>query len=210
MSDQLPSLAKNLAAMPALVAHLRLRLPHAPEEPAGWQPDQPRCAAVLLPLYERDGAPYLLFTQRAATLRAHRGEMSFPGGSREARDRSLGETALRESQEELALDPARVELLGALPPLFTVVSNFLVTPLVGFLPEGPGILHPNPAEVAKILEIPLFAFADPAIFHVERWTRNGAVRLVYFFDYPSARIWGVTAHILYTLLQRLSSDPPPL
>jgi 8-oxo-dGTP pyrophosphatase MutT (NUDIX family) len=209
LPDQLPPFARELAATPTLVERLRAVLSPPDDQPALDTMSRPRSAAVLLPLYDRDGVPHLLFTRRAATLRAHRGEISFPGGSRDPADQSLCATARRESSEELGLDPARVQLLGALDPVFTVVSNFLVTPIVGFLPQGPGPLRPNPAEVAAIIEVPLPALADPAIFHVEHWSRNGIIRSVYFFDYQSLRIWGVTARIVYDLLCCLAHDHAP-
>jgi 8-oxo-dGTP pyrophosphatase MutT (NUDIX family) len=206
LPDQLPPFAEELATTERLVAHLR-RLLTCPEDNATGGVGQPRSAAVLLPLYDRGGVPHLLFTRRATTLRAHRGEIAFPGGARDPRDRTLCETALRESYEELGLEPLRVQLLGTLTPVFTVVSNFLITPVVGFLAEGLGPLRPNPAEVAAIIEVPVPALADPTIFHVEYWKRSGIIRPVYFFDYRSSRIWGATARIVYNLLQCLATSP---
>jgi len=206
LPDQLPPFAAELTNTQTLVDRLRERLAPPEHYTAPSAVGQPRDAAVLLPLYARDHVPHLLFTQRAATLRAHRGEISFPGGSRDPADRSLWETALRESGEEIGLDPRRVQLLGALPPVPTVVSNFLVMPFVGFLPHGPGPLRPNPAEVAMVLEVPLPALANPAIFHVEYWTRGGAPHPIYFFDYGSSRIWGFTARVLYVLFQLLAGQ----
>jgi 8-oxo-dGTP pyrophosphatase MutT (NUDIX family) len=115
---------------------------------------------------------------------------------------------LREAQEELALDPARVEVLGALPLVFTVVSNYLVAPIVGWLGAGLPPLAPNADEVAEVIEAPLEALADPAIFHEEQWTRHGVARPVRFYDLGSYRIWGMTAHVLHTLLALLP-DPEP-
>jgi 8-oxo-dGTP pyrophosphatase MutT (NUDIX family) len=100
-----------------------------------------RIAAVLLPLFEQDGQIFLAFIRRATTLRSHSGEIAFPGGSVDPGDTSIVMTALREAQEEIGLDPARVEVLGLLSPVFTVVSNFLITPVVAFLPQGLGELH---------------------------------------------------------------------
>ncbi len=133
----------------------------------------PRQAAVLAPLYAREGRPYLLFTRRAPNLSSHSGEISFPGGSREPVDGSLAQTALRETQEELGLDRSRVTLLGALPSAYTVVSNFLVTPYVGWLGEGLPALRPQASEVAEIIEAPLSALDDDHIYHEELWTHGG-------------------------------------
>ncbi len=167
---------------------------------------QARKAAVLLPLFMHEDALHLVFIRRASTLRAHSGEIAFPGGSYELADASLVATALRETFEEIGLPPTRVEVLGLLPPVFTVVSNFLITPVVGFLPTGPGQLQAQASEVAEVLTLPLHGLADPAIAHTENWSNNGHTRTVYFYEYGSLRIWGATGRILHTLLLRLS--PP--
>ena len=113
-------------------------------------------------------------------------------------------TALREAQEEIGLDPTRAEVLGVLSPVFTVVSNFLITPVVAFLPQGLGALQLQASEVAEIILVPLKGLADPSIAHTEEWIRSGLTRTVYFYDYGSYRIWGATARILNTLLEVLS------
>jgi 8-oxo-dGTP pyrophosphatase MutT (NUDIX family) len=190
----------------ALVRRLRHTLtPLARDLPVGV-PGGQRIAAVLAPVYLRNGRPHLLFTRRASTLKAHRGEISFPGGSHDPTDETLADTALREAQEEIGLGPERVTLLGTLEPVVTVVSNFTIIPFVGLLPAGPGSLHPNPEEVDEIIEAPLADLADPAIFHAEEWVRAGAPHRVYFFDYGTTRIWGATARMLLSLLELLRQD----
>jgi 8-oxo-dGTP pyrophosphatase MutT (NUDIX family) len=159
-----------------------------------------RKAAVLLPLFMQDNALHLVFIRRAATLRAHGGEIAFPGGSYDAEDVSLVATALREASEEIGLPPACVDVLGVLPPVFTVMSNFLIAPVVGYLPAGLGSLQIQASEVAEVLLLPLHALADPAIAHTEVWTRDGHARTVYFYEYGSLRIWGATGRILNSLL----------
>lgn len=162
-----------------------------------------RKSAVLLALFEQEGATHLVFIRRAATLRAHGGEIAFPGGSYDQEDASLVATALREAMEEISLAPARVEVLGLLAPVFTVVSNFLILPVVAYLPDGPGPLLAQPGEVAEVLVLPLAALADPAIAHTEVWSNGGRTRQVYFYDYGSLRIWGATGRILASLLTLL-------
>lgn len=192
-----------------MVRRLRQRLaPLSGDMPVG-APGGQRVAAVLAPLYLRDGRPHLLFTRRAATLNAHRGEISFPGGSHEPADGALASTALREAEEEIGLAPERVTLLGQLAPVVTVVSNFTIVPFVGVLPNGPGLLRPNPEEVDEIIEAPLAALADPAIFHSEEWLRGGQPHTVYFFDYGPHRIWGATARMLVSFLELLRQEDPP-
>lgn len=201
--------AALLADAEALVAYFTQRLAEAPEvDLAAVAPATSRLAAVLAPLYARDGVPHLLFTRRTSTLSTHRGEISFPGGSRDPEDASLRETALREAYEELAIEPALVRVLGALPPVRATVSNFAVAPYLGWLPEGLPPLLPNPAEVAEVIEAPLAALADPAIFHEEQWFRGGPAdgmlaHTVYFYDFGPHRIWGLTGRILHTLLALL-------
>jgi 8-oxo-dGTP pyrophosphatase MutT (NUDIX family) len=166
---------------------------------------QARRSAVLLALFAQEGRTHLLFIRRAETLRQHSGQIAFPGGSFEPGDASLGETALREAAEEIGLLPERVEVLGLLEPVFTVVSNFLITPVVAYLPEGPGQLALQASEVAEVLILPVHALADPAIAHTEVWTNAGLSRTVYFYDYAGLRIWGATARIFAQLLHVLAA-----
>ncbi len=162
-----------------------------------------RKASVLLGLFDQNNETYLTFIRRASTLRAHSGEIAFPGGATDVNDVSPIVTALREAQEEIGLDPSRVEVLGMMPPVFTVVSNFLITPVVAYLPKGPGTLQLQTSEVAEVILLPLQGLADPAIYHTEQWIRDNVPHTVYFFDYGSFRIWGATARILHTLLELL-------
>lgn len=188
--------------------------PESPADPANIIVEAPepgmegplataRHAAVLAPLYARDGEPWLLFTRRATGLSRHSGEISFPGGSRDATDLSLAQTALRESREELALAPSRVRLLGALPAAYVSVSDFVVTTYVGWLGEGLPELTPARSEVAEVIEAPLRALDDPAIYHEEIWTRSGAAHTVMFYDFDAYRIWGLTGRLLNHLLSLL-------
>ncbi len=188
-----------------LVDRLRQRL-HSVEQAdslidavEGQRPDA-RKAAVLLALFEQNGIPYLALIRRASTLRSHSGEIAFPGGGVDATDASPAMTALREAYEEIGLEPGRVEVLGVLPPVFTIVSNYLITPVVAYLPQGPGTLHLQASEVTELILAPVHALADPSIAHTEQWTRNGVARTVYFYDYDSYRIWGATGRILSMLL----------
>ena len=193
-----------------LVAILKERLQPAEkaeeliDELEGARP-QARKAAVLVPLFERQGEPFLVFIRRASTLRAHSGEIAFPGGKKDEGDSSPLQTALREAEEEIGLAAERVEILGVLHPVFTVVSNYLITPVVGYLPGGLGTLTLQDSEVAELLLIPLRELQNPAIFHTEQWTRGQQSRTVYFYTYGPSTIWGATGRILYTLLEHLST-----
>jgi 8-oxo-dGTP pyrophosphatase MutT (NUDIX family) len=116
--------------------------------------------------------------------------------------------ALREAQEEIGLEQGRAEVLGLLQPVFTVVSNYLIVPVVAYLPQGLGTLQLQAAEVTEIILASLSGLIDPSVthFHTERWSRDGRARIVYFYDYGEYRIWGATARILNGLLEVLSNN----
>jgi 8-oxo-dGTP pyrophosphatase MutT (NUDIX family) len=164
-----------------------------------------RKAAVLLGLFEKEGQTSIVFIRRSSSLRTHGGEIAFPGGGVDSTDSSLVMTALREAQEEIGLVPANVEVLGVLQPVFTVVSNYLVVPVVAFLPHGLGVMRLQASEVTEVILAPLHQLADPTIFHTEKWTRDGQTRTIFFYDYGSYRIWGATARILNNLLTVIHS-----
>ena len=153
-----------------------------------------RSASVLVGLFDQNDETHVVFIRRASTLRAHSGEIAFPGGATDVSDGSSIVTALREAQEEIGLDPSRVEVLGIMKPVFTVVSNFLITPVVAYLPGGPGKLQLQESEVAEIILLPLQGLADPTIYHAEQWMRDNVPHTVYFFDHGSYRIWGATPY----------------
>ncbi len=162
-----------------------------------------RNASVLIPLFEQNNETYIAFIRRASSLRAHSGEIAFPGGAMDDSDASPIATALREAEEEIGLAPSRVEVLGIMSPVFTVVSNFLITPVVAYLPAGPGSLQLQVSEVAEIIFLPLQGLVDPSIYHTEEWIRNNESHTVYFYDYGTYRIWGATARIFTMLLEVL-------
>lgn len=170
----------------------------------GLQPEARR-AAVLIPLFELHGETYLAFIRRASTLRAHSGEIAFPGGQAEPGEAFPVATALRETQEEIGLDPASVEVLGLLPSVFTPVSNYLITPVVAYLPSGLGTLTLQSSEVTEVILTSLRRLADPAIAYTEQWTRSGRVYTVYFYIYDAHKIWGATGRMLAAFLELLSN-----
>lgn len=162
-------------------------------------PTPPRIAAVLVLTYPRDGEPHIIFTRRAETVAAHRGQISLPGGSREATDTGPEHTALREAHEEIGLDATAVTVHGRLEDVYVVVSNFLVTPVVASLSRRPRFL-PEPSEVAEIIEVPLALLQDPSIFHEEDRIRNGAQRRIQVYQCGPHTIWGATARVLQLFL----------
>lgn len=157
-------------------------------------------AAVLVPLFGHPARPGIVFTERRADLRRHAGEVSFPGGRRDDPAESLEATALREAEEEIGLDPAGVELVGALPPIGTFVTGYKVHPFVGLIAAGL-TFEPNPAEVATVLAFSLDELR--AGFAMRRLVRRGMPIRTPTYAVADHLIWGATARILAELLRRL-------
>jgi len=174
----------------------------APEEAARMTGRRGTQAAVLLALYGWPDEPGLIFTERRADLRRHAGEISFPGGRQDPEDADLEATALREAQEEIELDPAAVELAGALAPVSTFVTNYRVHPFVGTVPHpGELGLRPNPTEVETVLTFSLELLREG--YEMRRLVRRGVPVHTPTYEAEGHLIWGATARILGDLLQRL-------
>lgn len=157
---------------------------------------------MLALLVEQDGS--IVFTERSAGLRRHAGEVSFPGGLAEPDDPSLAATALREAEEEIGLDRALPEVLGALPAVHTYVSGILVTPFVAVLDRLPP-LAPADGEIARVLTVPIerLVAAERAV----TWTRPGDRRWTgWVYVVGDATIWGATGTMLHELLVRLPAE----
>ncbi|MDQ3728197.1 MAG: CoA pyrophosphatase [Actinomycetota bacterium] len=156
-------------------------------------------AAVLVPLYGWPERPGLVFTERRHDLRRHAGEISFPGGRRDDGESYL-QTALREAHEEIALDPADVEIVGALPPIGTFVTNFKVHPIVGLI-EADLSYVASPMEVEAILVFDLDTLRES--FAMRRLVRRGIPIRTPTYVVDEHLIWGATARILGDLFDRL-------
>ena len=160
-------------------------------------------AAVLLPLFGWPEEPGLVFTERRADLRRHAGEISFPGGRQDDDDRDFVTTALREAEEEIGLDPASVEVAGALPPTATFATGYRIHPFVGLIPDPAGLeLEPNPAEVETVLAFTLAALRET--YEMRRLVRRGVPIHTPTYEIEGHMIWGATARILGELLDRLA------
>ena len=160
-------------------------------------------SAVLVPLYEAADGVHAVFTRRRDNLRRHAGEISFPGGRRD-RGETLRTTALREAHEEIGLDPALVDVVGALAPVATFVTNYAIYPFVGLL-EAPPRWVVADTEVAEVLELPLDAVRAGA--GERRLVRKGIPFLTTTYDVGEHLIWGATARIVADLLARTTRSP---
>jgi 8-oxo-dGTP pyrophosphatase MutT (NUDIX family) len=159
-------------------------------------------AAVLMLFYPKGDALYVLLTKRTEDVEHHKGQISFPGGSRDEDDDHFVATALRESEEEIGLPSESVEVLGLLND-YETPSGFAITPVVAYAACLPP-LRPNAMEVAEILEVPVSLFLDKEKVRVEKFTRLGKVIDVYFYRFGEYEIWGATAAILRGFLLPLA------
>ncbi len=151
------------------------------------------------------GAPlHIVLTRRTDSMDNHRGQISLPGGSMDPGEDAIA-AALREAHEELAVDPARVRVLGQLSPLYIPPSGVCIFPVVAYAPERPAFAA-SPLEVAEVLEVPLDHLLDPATQREEIWPIRGENVRVPFYTVGHHKVWGATAMVLcefLTLARRL-------
>ena len=180
------------------VAHLRSVLRDSLEQAPAPSPDPgDRLAAVVVPFVEGP-EPSLIFTVRAGDLSRHAGEISFPGGLQDPGE-TLHQTALREAFEEIGLDPASTELVGALPPVHTTVSGILVVPFVGMLEALPAFVVSD-GEIDEVLTFPVARLSEVERV-VEVVRKEGQVWRGYAYELEGHTIWGVTGWMLHLLLE---------
>lgn len=163
-------------------------------------------AGVLAALFEEEGEARVILTRRAAGLRTHRGEVSFPGGRLDEGEDATA-AALREAHEEVGLDPSAVTTVGWIHPVVTMVSTSVILPVLATVPARPHLVA-NPSEVERVFDVALAELADLEVFHEERWRIAGrtvpgtdddsfAIR---FFEVSGEMIWGATARMIHELL----------
>ncbi|MEM7226815.1 MAG: CoA pyrophosphatase [Pseudomonadota bacterium] len=158
-------------------------------------------AAVLVPIVLRASAPTMLLTQRTDHLHDHAGQVSFPGGRVDPGDKDAADAALRETEEEVGLPRAHVELIGALDTYVTR-TGFEVTPLVGLV-TPPFPVAPDEFEVAEVFEVPLSLFLDPGNRETRSRVYEGKERHFYAYHTERHLVWGATAGMIVNLVEVL-------
>lgn len=156
-------------------------------------------AAILIPCVRDNGRDSLVLTKRTEEVLHHKGQICFPGGAADPKDPSLRDTALREAQEEIGLDPARVTIVRELGRHFTP-TGFRVTPFVGRV-EPPVVWKPNPLEITEIISIPISHLKDPVNLRILKSTYTGREFLDPHFAYGDHVIWGMTGRVLFEFLE---------
>ncbi|MBN3758967.1 CoA pyrophosphatase [Paraburkholderia sp. Tr-20389] len=210
----LPAIAPDRLTPDGLRARFDRDLPWEQEtREVRWRETaDPRVAAVLVALVVREEGLTVLLTQRTAHLNDHAGQVSFPGGRHEPHDATTTATALREAQEEVGLDPSRVEVLGSLPEYLTG-TGFRVTPVVGLV-HPPFTVQADTFEVAEIFEVPLRFLMDPQNHEVRVLNWEGGNRRFFAMPYPRGTpdgtggdyfIWGATAGMLRNFYRFLAA-----
>lgn len=186
-------------------AEFRLRFnlhPLAAQDPAALPHLGLRKAAVLIPLLDINGELHLILTQRPLHLRAHPGQISFPGGKIEPSDPDAIAAALREAEEEIGLLRQNVDVIGTFPAHNTF-TGFEITPVVGIIKQA-FELKLDPGEVADCFTVPLSFFITPGNRYQKRFLRQGRYYRVHFIPYQQRFIWGATAAIIDHLCRHLS------
>ena len=181
---------------PGLAAQARMAPRPRPGDLTPPPPEHPlKEAGVLILLYLKEQEFYFVLTLRTLSVATHKGQISLPGGGREAGE-SLDTTARRETSEELGLAAERIELLGPpLTPLYIPVSGFWVTPYVGYW-DGRPEFRPEPGEVIEPIEAPLAVLLDDSYVVEEEWELRGERVCVPFFNIGGHKVWGATAMML--------------
>jgi 8-oxo-dGTP pyrophosphatase MutT (NUDIX family) len=156
-------------------------------------------SAVLIPLYQDGGKYHIVFIKRTFWVPTHQGQIAFPGGARHASDKTLLETALRETEEEIGVHKKDVTVLGELDDQITTTSNFVLTPFVGVIP-WPYEFTLSAREVERLFMVPIPVLMDKARLKPEMEILNGKEVPSFAYYYQGKKIWGATARVLNKFL----------
>jgi 8-oxo-dGTP pyrophosphatase MutT (NUDIX family) len=190
--------------LPGETAHVRM----APESRGtAARSGEPIPAAVLALMYPKNGKTHLVFIRRNTYDGPHSAQVSFPGGAWEEEDRSLEDTALRETREELGITGG-IRVLGSLTPLHIPVSNYRVHPFLGWMEVYPAF-HPDRAEVRYLIEAPVEHLLDPSNIRSGTWEQDGRTITAPYYRIGKEKIWGATAMMLSEILQLAATMQAP-
>lgn len=203
-NNNLPEIIRNGLQSPLPGEEAQFRMAHVSRKYAISPPKEVYLAAVLALLYPKEEEWNLVFIERKSNnpKDRHKGQIGFPGGRNEPEDIDLGETAVRETEEEVGVPRSDIELLGPLSELYIPVSNFLVAPYVGMIPYTP-TFKPQASEVESIVEAPFLPFTAPEAVQQTNLIVGKGIRLnqVPYFDLNGKVLWGATAMMLSELLE---------
>jgi len=160
-------------------------------------------AAIMILLYPKDNLIHTVLIQRPGYKGVHGGQISFPGGKKEASDTDLIYTAIRETAEEIGVNSSEINVINTLTPLYIPVSNIVVTPVVGWIGKKP-VFTNKEDEVVFIIEADIRTLIDPSIIKVKPFEINGEMINIKYYDYKNNVIWGATAMILHEFLTIIS------
>ncbi len=192
LKQPLPGVPAQQAMMPIL---------SDPSRFADYRKSTARPGGVLILLYPHQGELYIPLMLRPEYGGAHSGQVSFPGGKKEEYDKSLIETALRESEEELGIPNDRVDVIGKLSELFIIASNFNILPVIGSMDERPQF-KPDNREVVEIIETPISLLLDSSTVGRKSFKEDSKLDIdAPYFDINGHHVWGATAMILNEFLE---------
>lgn len=181
--------------------NMKQRLQHllAQREKEHLSDEQRVSSAVLVPIYFKEGQYYVLLIKRTEKVKEHKGQISFPGGAYQEEDKTMVNTALRESLEEIGLKPEDVEVLGEMDDELSITSNYIITPFVGIIP-WPYQFKVNEDEVEEIIEAPILPFFSSHRQQQQIKTPESRTVTTFVYHYQGRVIWGATARILNKFL----------